>query len=220
MGKLKIYPVESERFRRYGRVVAGFDCSGLLERLNGTPLPKDGTVYEPSAAELEQTEAFAQLRDRAYGGLPIQIGYCNGNNAKLNALEYHRSSEFNAAGTDLILLLGALQDVDPVSYSYDTSLVEAFLVPAGTLVELYATTLHYAPCNAARGGFRDAIVLPKGTNLPLEAKPGKDGEDRLLFARNKWLIAHPEAGLRGEGAFEGLTGENLSVESFNQTDRE
>ena len=212
MRKLQIYPVESEKFRRYGKVVKGFDCAELFERLKETPLPKAGTVYEPSAAGLEETEVCGQLRKRAFGGMPMQIGYCNGNNVRLNALEYHRSSEFNAAGTDLILLLGALQDVDPVSHSYDTSRVEAFSVPAGTLVEMYATTLHYAPCNASAGGFRDAIILPKGTNLPLEAKPGTDGEDRLLFARNKWLIAHPEAGLRGEGAFEGLTGENLSVE--------
>lgn len=212
MGKLKIIPAKSERFRRYGRIVEGFDCAELFAGLKETPLPSDTTVYEPSDAKLEKTPAFAQLRDRAFGGLPIQVGYCNGSNVLLNALEYHRSSEYNAAGTDLILLLGALQDVDPVSHTYDTSLVEAFLVPAGTLVEMYATTLHYAPCNAAPGGFRDAIILPKDTNLPLEGKSGTQGEDRLLFARNKWLIAHPEAGLGNEGAFEGLKGTNLSVE--------
>lgn len=212
MGKLMIHPAKSEKFRKYGRVVEGFDCDELFGKLKETPLPSDTTVYEPSDANLERTAAFAQLRDRAFGGLPIQIGYCNGSNVLLNALEYHRSSEYNAAGTDLILLLGSLQDVDPVSHTYDTSLAEAFFVPAGTLVELYATTLHYAPCNASREGFRDAIVLPKDTNLPLREKPGTQGEDRLLFARNKWLIAHPEAGLGREGAFEGLKGVNLSVE--------
>ena len=35
-------------------------------------------------------------------------------------------------------------------------------------------------------------------------------EDQLLFARNKWLIAHEDAKI--EGAFVGLKGENLSVE--------
>ena len=58
-------------------------------------------------------------------------------NKKLNALEYHRNSEINIAVTDLILLIGCQQDVEP-DHTYDTSKVEAFLVPAGTGIEVYA----------------------------------------------------------------------------------
>ena len=72
-----------------------------------------------------------------------------------------------------------------------------------------ATTLHYAPCTAQGNGFRCVIVLPKDTNTDLGFKPGKDGEDRLLAARNKWLIAHKEAAI--EGAFCGLKGENITL---------
>ncbi len=142
--------------------------------------------------------------------MPIQIGYCNGDNHKLNALEYHRDSEINVACTDLILLIGSEQDMDPETFAYDTSKIEAFLVPAGTMIEVYATTLHYAPCNAG-GRFRCVVVLPKGTNEPLAVTPEKKGEDALLFAVNKWLVAHPESGLDKDGAFMGLTGENLTV---------
>ena len=42
-----------------------------------------------------------------YGELPIQIGYCNGHNELLNAVEYHRSSEINLAATDAVLILGS-----------------------------------------------------------------------------------------------------------------
>jgi hypothetical protein len=38
-----------------------------------------------------------------------------------------------------------------------------------------------------------------------------DGEDRLLFAVNKWLIAHKESGLEADGAWIGLRGKNLSL---------
>ncbi|MCC8162832.1 MAG: DUF4867 family protein, partial [Lachnospiraceae bacterium] len=145
-----------------------------------------------------------------YGELPIQIGYCNGKNYLLNALEYHRSSEINVMGTDAILLVGSQQDVTD-DFTYDTSLVEAFLVPKGTAVELYATTLHYAPCSAQKSGFQVAVVLPKDTNLPLEASH-EGWEDRLLTAKNKWLIGHPEGGLP-EGSPLGLVGENLSVKA-------
>ena len=156
-----------------------------------------------------------ELTKVAYGEMPIQIGYCNGHNSLLNALEYHRSSEINVAATDAILLVGCLADVED-DFTYDTSKVEAFLLPAGQAVELYATTLHYAPCGVNGAGFQVAIVLPKGTNYPLENKHADlaDGkatnEDALITATNKWLIGHAEGGL-DEGSFIGLKGKNLNV---------
>ena len=60
-------------------------------------------------------------------------------------------------------------------------------------------------------GFRVAVVLPKGTN---EAKPAivpVNEEDKWLMARNKWLLAHPESSEAGQGAYVGLTGENIDI---------
>ena len=208
----KLMNINDSDFRKYGRIVKGYDCTALIKAMDKTPLPDD-VVYLAAEPELEALELYDELRNREYGGLPIELGYCNGHNVMLNALEYHRSSEINVAATDLILLLGSQQDIDPDDFTYDTSLIEAFFVPAGTLLEVYATTLHYAPCNANEGGFRCAIVLPKDTNLPLGTKQS-GFEDRLLFARNKWLIAHPEAGLDQQGAFIGLKGKNISVEDL------
>ncbi|MDY4417498.1 DUF4867 family protein [Selenomonas sp.] len=53
-------------------------------------------------------------------------------------------------------------------------------------------------------------MLPSGTNVPLVNLTRGAGEDRLLFANNKWLIAHAESGLEKDGAFVGLVGENLT----------
>jgi hypothetical protein len=209
---MKIWNVDDSNFRKYGRVIKGYDCSELIKKMQETPLPDD-VIYVPAEPKLEMLELFDELRNREFGGLPIELGYCNGNNVLLNAVEYHRSSEINVAANDLLLLVGSLQDIDPSDFTYDTSLVEAFFIPAGTMIEVYATTLHYAPCNAEKGGFRCAIVLPKDTNLPLETKQN-ELEDRLLFARNKWLIAHPETGLGQQGAFVGLVGKNISVEGL------
>ncbi len=203
---MEIKKVTDPEFRKYGRVVRGINFSELVEALNEkTPLP-EGVVYEPSVEALEGLSVFSELRRKAYGELPIQIGYCNGRNYRLNALEYHRSSEINVAGTDAILMVGSQQDVAD-DFTYDTSLVEAFLLPKGTAVELYATTLHYAPCSVGDHGFRVAIVLPKDTNLPLE-EGHADMEDRLITAKNKWLIGHAEGGLP-EGSHIGLIGKNL-----------
>jgi hypothetical protein len=205
---MKIQQVTDSSFGIYGKVVEGYDFSGILKEMEHTPCPADEVIYVPSAEELEGYAESKALMQREYGGLPIQVGYCNGTNHKLNALEYHRSSEVDIAVTPLILLLGRQQDIE-ADYSYDTSKVEAFLVPGGTAVELYATTLHYAPCSAGDGGFRCVVVLPKDTNLELETTPGTEGEDRLITARNKWLIAHEEAGI--EGALCGLKGENITL---------
>ena len=204
---MKIQKLTDASFGKYGKVITEFSFEKILKEMEHTPLPKD-VVYVPSVEAMEILPEAVDVCRKGFGGLPIQIGYCNGDNHKLNALEYHRSSEIDIAATDLILLLGCQQDIE-ADDTYDTSKVEAFFVPAGTAVELYATTLHYAPCSAQEGGFRCVIVLPKGTNEDLTFEPAKEGENRLLTAVNKWLIAHEEAGI--EGAFCGLKGENPEV---------
>ena len=205
---MTVRKVTDPAFKAYGRIITGYDFSGLLKAMEQTPLPED-VIYIPSLPEMEALPAAKELENGIYGQMPIQIGCYNGHNKKLNAVEYHRDSEVDIAVDDLILILGKQQDIEE-DHTYDTSRMEAFLVPAGTAVEVYATTLHYAPCHVKDEGFRCVIVLPRDTNLDMEPVEVKDPEDRLLFARNKWLIGHAQGGLP-EGAFIGLKGENLSV---------
>ncbi len=202
-----IQKVTDAAFRKYGRVISEIDFSELVDKLAETPLPED-VVYEPSVELLEALPVKEKLETAYYGELPIQIGYCNGHNHLLNAVEYHRSSEVDIAAEDLILLLGSQQDITD-DFTYETSKIEAFLCPKGVGVELYATTLHYAPCSVGDNGFRCGIVLPKDTNLPLDEKHA-GYEDALITAKNKWLIGHAEGGLP-VGAHIGLIGENISV---------
>lgn len=204
---MEIFSVTDERLRKYGKVWNGMECVKILREMEHTPLPED-IIYVPSVEEMENLSEATAFKNRIYGGLPIQVGYCNGNNHKLNALEYHRNSEINIAVTNMVLLLGWLWDVEK-DYTYDTSKVEAFFVPAGTVIEMYGTTLHYAPCNDGENGFKCVVILPKGTNTDIDFPLTKEGEDALMTAKNKWLIAHEEAGI--EGAFNGLRGENLTI---------
>lgn len=205
---MEIKKVTDPSFRKYGRVVQGIDFTDLVEAIKReTPLP-DGVAYEPSIKALEETTAAKALQRRTYGELPIEVGYCNGHNYKLNAIEYHRSSEINVAATDAVLIVGMQQDITD-DFKYETAKMEAYLVEAGTAVELYATTLHYAPCSANEGGFKVGIVLPAGTNYPLTEKH-EGWEDSLITAQNKWLIGHAEGGLDA-GAHIGLVGKNLDI---------
>ena len=206
---MNIYSVLDKEFKPYGQVHDGFPTEEILSALAKTPVT-NGVVYTAEDAALQQLAVTEELSATVYGGMPIQMGWCNGHNTKLNCLEYHRDSELNLGTGDFILLLAKQEEV--TDGKLDTAKVMAFRVPAGVLVEVYATSLHYAPCQTDSEGFQVLVVLPKGTNgvKPEQAKV-YGGDDKLLWACNKWLIAHPETGKAAEGAFAGLIGENIDI---------
>ncbi|MCH4191831.1 MAG: DUF4867 family protein [Butyrivibrio sp.] len=207
---MKIYQVTDPEFAGYGRIIEGLDTEPFVKALDAhTPLP-DAVGYVPEEAALQNLPQAQEMALSLYGGMPVQFGWCNGHNTKLNCFEYHRCSEFNLGSEEFILLLGKESDMH--DFKLDTSSVKAFRVPKGVLVEVFATTLHYAPCQAsADHGFRVMIVLPKMTNVGTAELSGKCPEDRLLFATNKWLIAHPSAAEASQGAWVGLVGDNPDI---------
>ena len=207
---MKIYSVYDPEFKAYGKVLEGYDTAELREAMMKIDLPESGTAYEPGIDSLEACAVFADFRDRAYGGLPVQLGMCWGRNTKLNCLEYHRDSEVNIGTGDFVLLLAKQDEI--VDGVLDTALVKAFRAPAGVPVEVYATTLHYAPCHIdAEAGFRVAVVLPRGTNTEKPDYVPACEEDKWMTARNKWLLAHPESSEAAAGAHIGLKGVNIDI---------
>ena len=200
---MKIYSIYDKEFKEYGEVIEE-NLSDLLVELEKTPCPDDRTVYVASESKLENLAIYSLIKNKYFGGMPIQIGYCNGTNRYLNCVEYHKSSEINVMERDTILLLGKRSDIE--NSKYNTENIMAFKVPAGKAVEMYANTLHYAPCKA-EGGFRVVVILPKGTNCQ---KP-TSVEDPILWASNKWLLCHPDSVEARQGAVIGLIGENIKV---------
>ncbi len=212
---MQIYSITSPEFEEYGRVVEGYDDEKkeLVCAMKEISLPGEGTAYGPAIAELESTRAYKTLGASMYGGLPVQFGCCYGYNTRMNCLEYHRDSEFNLGDEDFILLLAKESDI--VNGNLDTAKVKAFRVPAGVLVEVYSTSLHYAPCHAnAKKGFRVLAALPRGTNTQKPEIECKNGEDAYLWACNKWLLAHPGSAEAAQGAKIALLGENIDIEDL------
>lgn len=206
---MQMQSVTDKSFGKYGRVIEGYDFTELLGVLEAeTEKPEDGTIYVPSCAKLESTGVFVALQDNAYGGMPIQIGYCNGANSMLNCLEYHRDSELNIAADNVILLVAEKRDI--ADGTINSERVEAFVLKKGMAVQLYETTLHYAPARES-GAFRVAIVLPKDTNTDKPEIKIKNDEDALLWARNKWLLAHRDTDEAKNGAHIGIIGENINL---------
>ena len=202
----EFFPVSSAEFAPYGRLI-DVDCRELTKAAGKIGLPSFGSVYLPSVAEFEELSVHKYFSDEIYGEMPVQTGFCCGHNSTLGALEWHKSSEVNVAVTDFVLLLGKLCDVK--NGKYDSSDIKAFYVRKGQCIEVYATTLHFCPCQVTKDGFGCVVVLPKGTNVPLD----RIHKDPLLFRKNKWLIAHEgnTSLIKEKGAFSGITGENYTL---------
>jgi len=183
----------------------------------------EANAYTASDPDLEAHPSAAAFGP-AFGFYPLQVGWNAGPNTRLNGLEWHKSPEILVAVTDLALLLGRVEEVDweaPGGPAYSSAAVECLYLPAGTALEIFPGTMHLAPCRLSDSGFKSLVILPRGTNEPLaeaekagaasRASAG-DGWARLLFMRNKWLLAHPERKvLTDKGAFPGIAGPNVEV---------
>ena len=199
-------------FAPYGRVIEGCDFSRADEyMLKKTDIPESGNIYVPSVPELEESELKSDIENTLYGSMSVQIGFCNGRNTTYNGFEYHKCSEINYAVTPFMLVLGHVWDIR--DNTYDIRSAQVFFVPAGTAIEMYQTTLHLSPCRVCDEGFKDIVILSRGTNTPLEyKKTNADPESVLLLRRNKWVIAHPEREpLIKQGAHPGVIGENKEL---------
>ena len=208
---MKIYSVFDPEFKPYGQIVDGMEetVQEILSVLKDAP-QGPAVDYVPEYEPLQELPAMVEISEHCYGGLPVQLGWCNGHNTRLNCLEYHRDSEFNLGTEDFILLLAKQEEI--VDGVLDTAKVKAFKAPAGVLVEVYATTLHYAPCHCdPEKGFRVLVALPQGTNTDKPVIQNRTTEDKLLWARNKWLLANPESSEAAQGAHVGLSGENIDI---------
>ena len=96
----------------------------------------------------------------------------------------------------------------------DTACVKAFRVPAGTLVEVFNTTLHYTPCMVDDGGFQVMVALPAGTNGPrpeAAADMPAAGDAYCYWKADKWVLCHADSPKAAEGGYVGLIGKNLDI---------
>ncbi len=209
---VKVYSVFDEEFKTFGRVVEGYDFSQIIDYMkNNTPIPENGNIYVPSVEDMEKLPVKKEVEDILYGGMPIQIGYCNGRNSTYNGFEYHKGSEINIAVTPFMLVLGHVWDIEDNKFYVGKEKV--FFVPQGVAIEMYQTTLHLSPCKVQDEGFRGVVILPKGTNTPhQDKKKTADKESTLLLHKNKWVLAHKDRKpLIDQGAYPGFIGENKEL---------
>ena len=204
--EIKLYSVNDSEFKTFGRVIKDLDTAEIIAAAKIIESPETGSAYSPSEVSFEKLQIADKIKKEYFGTLPTQIGYCHGHNSFLNAAEWHFSSEINIAVTPLVLILGHVWNIE--NGKIDSSSFKAFYLPKGTAAEVYATTLHFCPCEVEESGFGCVVGLPLGTNTPLD----ENSENQLLFRKNKWLIAHEEnTSLINRGAVAGITGTNFEI---------
>ena len=201
---MKILSVHDKEFKQFGRVI-DLDTAEIVEVAQKVEMPDAGSRYCASFEDFEKLNVKKVMEDEIFGQVDTQIGFCWGYNDTMNALEWHTCSEVNIATDDLILLLGDIRDIDEDG-RYDSAKVKAFELKKGEAIEVYATTLHYCPIHCdAKKGFGSVVGLVKGTNTPFDKKP----QDKFLFSRNKWIIAHESnEALKAKGIQGNIYGEN------------
>ena len=209
---LTIKSIHDSSFSRYGKILNPKDYFDIINYLNQeTIIPETGNKYVAHDPNLEARIKNKQGINHVFGYMPVEYGYVNGKNSKLNALEYHKSSEINIALTPLIVMLGRVEDI--VSNQYTTQLIDVFFVPEGTVIELFPQTLHFSPCKVLDQGFKCGVILPFGTNMEfIRDKKITHEEDHLLFKTNKWILVHQDHQTFIDlGAHLGLIGQNIEI---------
>ena len=202
--EISVYSIYDPEFRTFGEVLA-LDTEEIIKVGERFEMPA-GVIYSPSTPEFEALPIAEKIRNEVYGTLPTQVGYCYGHSSRLNATEWHTASELNIAVTDFVLILGHRWDIE--NSHIDSSRFKAFYVPKGAAIEVYATTLHFCPCQVSDAGFRCVVGLPMDTNTALETAVA----DKRITARNKWLLAHVENEAKiKQGAVAGITGINYEI---------
>lgn len=220
---LNVFNSADEQLSAYGRTVelpqAWLDA--LLAAADRAVPDNPGDVTYVACEGRLQDGPWLAVFEAIFGHMPVQVGWCASRNSTLNGLEYHHSPEVIVAVTELALLLGKPADIDK-ALQYDSSKVECLYLRRGQAVRLHPEILHFSPCRVSAAPFKSIIVLPQGTNTPLPEKTATavDGAspqaatpgDRLLFMKNKWLLAHPEREpLMKRGAWPGIRGANVEV---------
>lgn len=202
---IDFYSVKDDEFKKYGCVL-NFNTDEILKVCNEIELPKEGSQYSLSVRKLEELECAKPLKEKLFGGCAAQIGLCHGHNTNLNALEFHNRSEINVAAAPLVLLLGLRYEMEGNEYTADK--IKAFYLEKGDAVEIYATSMHFCPCQVSDEGFSCVVVLPKDTNDLLD----EASNDKLLFKKNKWIICHDKnQSLIDKGVYPGIHGVNYQI---------
>ncbi|MEK6190580.1 MAG: DUF4867 family protein [Carnobacterium alterfunditum] len=212
--KYEIYDITDPKFNAFGNILEGYDLTDIQNYAKeNIEIPKEGNSYSPSNPNLENFEVVKEIGAEIYAGLPIEAGECSGQNISFSAFEFHQGSEVNLILTDVIMILGKRDQIVNGYFNAQED-AKAFYIPAGSVIEMYGTTLHYSPCKVHESGFKVIVILIKGSNesLAIDFK----SKNKQIIKINKFQMVHESRKDKIEqGIKKGLSGELIEISSIS-----
>lgn len=207
----KILSIDDPDFKKYGKVYTKYDISEVKDYMDkNVKISSPSNFYIPSNKDLEKIPAIQEMGKDIYAFMPIEAGECTGQSTNFSAIEYHQGSETNIMLTDVIMVLGQRSTLDTKGEYSPSEDGQIFFVPAGTVVEFYSTTLHYAPIKVHDSGFSIIVILIKGSNEELPADFKSD--NKRIVKQNKFQLVDPSRKDKiAIGVEVGLTGKMIEM---------
>lgn len=207
----KILSIDDPDFKKYGKVYTKYDISEVKDYMDkNVKISSPSNFYTPSNKDLEKIPAIQEMGKDIYAFMPIEAGECTGQSTNFSAIEYHQGSETNIMLTDVIMVLGQRSTLDTNGEYSPSEDGQIFFVPAGTVVEFYSTTLHYAPIKVHDSGFSIIVILIKGSNEELPADFKSD--NKRIVKQNKFQLVDPSRKDKiAIGVEVGLTGKLIEM---------
>lgn len=207
----KILSIDDPDFKKYGKVYTKYDISEVKDYMDkNVKISSPSNFYTPSNKDLEKIPAIQEMGKDIYAFMPIEAGECTGQSTNFSAIEYHQGSETNIMLTDVIMVLGQRSTLDTKGEYSPSEDGQIFFVPAGTVVEFYSTTLHYAPIKVHDSGFSIIVILIKASNEELPADFKSD--NKRIVKQNKFQLVDPSRKDKiAIGVEVGLTGKLIEM---------
>lgn len=207
---IEIIRPEESGFQRYGRPVHNADWDEMIARARRLIPAGLSPAYIPGCWELESPEAPGTLLSEVFDTEATQVGVCRGMNDRMNGMEWHDCPELISAVTPIVLILGHVDDIK--NGVWPSNLAVIVFLEEGESVELFPGTLHFAPCRVDEKPFLSIITLARGVNGNLE---GADPDDKMIWKERKWLITHADSPQSEDGAYTGISGENIRIRTIS-----
>lgn len=211
----QILTLDDPKFAQYGVVYHQYDqyLPTITKTMDLVEIPATGSGYVPSFKQLEALPEIQKMSRDVYAGMPTQAGQTVGHVDSFSAIEYHTCSELNIMLNDVIMVLGKRQTLDQTGEFNPNNDGDIFFVPKNTVIELYNSTLHYAPIEVTKGGFKVIVILEKGTNEDLPK--GFVTSNKRIVKQGKFQVVHQSRTDKiAAGAVVGVTGKLITLKSL------
>lgn len=184
----KILDINDSAFNEYGVVHHRENLKEVFDVMSKFEIPKEGTQYIASIPELEKCRAIKGIQRDVFAEIPIDAGVTMGHSDTFTAFEYHQCSELNIMLDDVVMVLGKRQTLEEYGSIDPNREAKMFYVPKGTVIELYNDTLHYAPIQVTKAGYKVIVVVIHGTNAVLPK--GVKSDNPRVVKKGKFQVVH------------------------------